>query len=121
MAISPDDWVLVQNIVKVAQSNFSITDAKDWPMFLWMLKVVGVVITLVLGLVLYIWQDLKKNITSRRAEDSEKCQNCKSGIWEYIKGPMLNAIMACCYIDDATKIKLMADVKSYAEGSEDHG
>ncbi|MDA3832814.1 MAG: hypothetical protein PF495_05400 [Spirochaetales bacterium] len=120
MVLSPEDWITAQNIAAATKATFSITEAKDWPMFLSMMKIVMWVVSGILFLAGVMWWDLRRNIAGRRKEDTEKCNNCKTGIWDYIRGPMLNAILSCCYLDDATKIKLLADVKSYAEGAESH-
>lgn len=120
MALSPDDWLLVKKIAEASQQNFVITQAKDWPMFQWMMVGVAGAWLSTLSLAVYIWKDLKSRISTQRQEDAGRCRDCNKSIWDYIKGPMLNAIMECCYIGDAEKIKLMTDIRSQTDAVDEN-
>lgn len=112
--LSPDDWVTLQAIVTIAQSNFSITDAKDWPMFMMMMKVVTGFLSAIIALALYIWWDLKKSIQDRRAEDATSCHNCKTDIWSHIDGPLWKAITDCCgFMTHDAQEKFRRRIKKY--------
>jgi heme/copper-type cytochrome/quinol oxidase subunit 2 len=120
MVLSPDDWGTLEKIVAIAQANFSITEARDWPMLLTMMKVVGWVVTGVIGLALYIWWDLKNSISKNRTEDTYRCNNCRTDIWTHIDGPLWKAITDCCgFMSVETQEKFKARIKKYTEEAEE--
>jgi len=96
--------------------DLTITEAKDWPMFLAMMKLLGIVIcagwAAVISLIIYIWKDLKKRISTQRSEDRENCASCKSQIWRHIEGPVWDAIENCCHgLSAAEKCTLRDNIK----------
>lgn len=106
---------LLEQMGKIPIQHFTITGAEDWPMFLAMIKVLGVVVASawgsIIGLVIYIWSDLKKTISSNRSEDNKTCEDCKKSIWDHISGPIWTAIETCCpRWSEVDKIKLRDDI-----------
>jgi uncharacterized membrane protein YraQ (UPF0718 family) len=90
---------------------FTITGAKDWPMLVQLVTwgagifcvVFGGCFSIIMGLIVYMWYDLKKRITSQRKDDRDHCHNCKQdntreldALWDNIK--------ACCAASGVTPI-----------------
>lgn len=100
--------------------TFTITNAQDWPMFLSMIKFTGFLfsgaLASVLGLLIYIWKDLKDRITSRRQEDNDRYTKCREGIWQHIEGPVWSAIESCCpRMSESEKAKLKRSIQERTE------
>lgn len=89
-------------VINTALSNhqFTITQATDWPMFLAMGGLLFLVFVgawgIIVRLLIYGFKDIKARISAQRAEDTGRCSDCKSAIWDHIDGPMWTAIKECC-------------------------
>lgn len=117
---------LLQSIGKIPPQavKFTITQATDWPMFLTMIKVVGIVATgaygTIVALLLYIYRSLLRRIGHQRAEDNSNCTSCKKAIWEHIGGPVWSAIESCCpRLSETEKMRLKDEIKRQT-GAEAH-
>ena len=132
MAITPKDMEMLAEmakamktssegaVAKVAPVHYTITGAEDWPMFQFMLGGFGLAWVLIVGLLVYIWKDLKVRIGSQRAEDAKGCETCKKAIWDHIAGPIWNAIEACCVdFTDVEKQRLQAEIQKQTQGVAD--
>lgn len=92
-------------MVNPEQVAYTITGASDWPMLIqvasWAAAIFVVVFggcfSIIIGLIVYTWYDLKNRIATQRKDDRENCHACKQdntremdAIWENIK--------ACCAV-----------------------
>lgn len=107
---------LMKQLGEIPVQHFTITGAEDWPMFLAMIKFVGIVFCAawgsVVGLVIYVFNDLKNTIQSDKVENGNSCTDCKKAIWEHISGPVWSAIESCCpRLSEAEKDILRNEIK----------
>lgn len=69
-------------------ADFAITEARDWPMFVFLLSFIGVLMASLAGFICYVWRDLKSDLRVRCSDRNAQCERQREKIW--------SAIDDCC-------------------------